>query len=506
MFPASSVLRLPFDPVTLSYVMALRGVKPRLPLEGFTYGELGCGTGERIILFAACNPEGTFFGFDTDIEKLNQAAQKAEEFGIKNITFSQASAGELKEAVDAGVIGGKSFNYLIYNEPDNTQHESVVVLSDVAKSLLCENGVFAYRYTIYNQADADEHLFKSLTRHMLAEQPDKGESFAKEWRSLCDLYFSKHPAQAQAFEKALSEGKGFDWLRTASEGETQTSKTLDVSQICSGRELTYLGTAKLSANYMELSAPEISHKVLESKRLHPLYECLKDLATGADIRIDLWGREPLQRTDNLVSLFDSFTFGVTEPAEQVVRTVNFQGKNISFVGPLYDGVISLASVMPVTMGDLVHHESLTGVDAVTILNTVQLLVACGVLSPMRASFEGGVDLSNPKLVGSYNQSLRKVRTDLHDYAFASIVTGRPVFFSGLNTLVLQNLDKGGMEGIAGFMGDDLMRLAHHPYLAPLNLTDPQRASQEAYNQIEIIFQQSMVRWFSLGVIDTRKAA
>lgn len=128
MFAASSVLRLPFDPITLSYVMALRGVKPRLPGEGFTYAELGCGTGERIVLFAACNPEGVFFGFDTSIDKLNIAAQAAEELGVKNITFSQASASDLKEAVDGGINASKSFDYLIYNEPDNQQHEVVATL------------------------------------------------------------------------------------------------------------------------------------------------------------------------------------------------------------------------------------------------------------------------------------------------------------------------------------------------------------------------------------------
>ncbi len=506
MFAASSVLRIPFDPITLSYVMALRGVRPRLPKEGFTYGELGCGTGERVVLLAACNPEGVFFGFDTDLEKLSIAAQKAEELGIKNITFSQASAADLKEAIDAKIIGDKSFDYLVYNDTDHQQPETVAALHDIVKALLRENGVFAYRFATYNQPNADELLFKSLARHILAEQPDKGEALAKEWRALCHAYFVSHPTQAQAFDKALSEGKGAEWLRIISDGETRTSKTLQVSQLFSGREMTYLGSANLAANYMELSAPEACHKALEAKRLHPLYECLKDLATGSTERIDLWGREPLQRTDNLVSLFSGFTFGITEPAEQVVRTVTFQGKSISFAGPLYDGVISLASVMPVTIGDLVHHDSLSGVDPVTLLNTVQLLVACGILSPMRASFEGGIDLSNPKLVGSYNQSLRKMRPEIQDYAFASVVTGRPVFFSGLSTLVIQNLDKGGMEGIAGFMCDDLLRLANHPHLQPLNLNNTQRAAEEAYNQIEIVFQQSMVRWFSLGVIDTQKTA
>ena len=50
MFAAGAAIRLPLDPVTLSYVMALRGVRPRLPAEPFTYGEIDCGKAERLIL------------------------------------------------------------------------------------------------------------------------------------------------------------------------------------------------------------------------------------------------------------------------------------------------------------------------------------------------------------------------------------------------------------------------------------------------------------------------
>jgi SAM-dependent methyltransferase len=504
MFSASSALRLPFDPVTLSYVMALRGIRPRLPQEGFAYGELGCGTGERIIMFAACNPEGTFFGFDTDIEKLNLAAAKAEQYGIANVTFSQASASALKEAVDAGIIGAQCFDYLIYNEPENPSTESVAGLCNASKILLKNNGVFAYRYRTYDDAHADELLFKSLTRHLLAEQSDKGEAVAKDWRALCQLYFAEHANDAKAFDKAIADGTGIEWLRSISSGDTKTSKTVQVSQIFSGKDLTYLGSAVVPNNYMELSTPEISHAPLESRRLHPLFEPLKDLTINRVERIDLWGKEPLERSDNLVTLFGGFTFGITEPSESVNRTVNYQGKTINFSGPLYEGILSLASMMPVTIGDLVHHDGLKEIDSATLLNTVQLLVACGILYPMRGSFEGGVELSNPKLVGSYNQSLRKIKTEVQDYAFVSTVSGRPVFCPAMTTLVLQSLDKGGLDDMSGIMSDELMRLSDHPFLRPLNLTDASRAGAEAYRQIETIFLHSMVRWFSIGIINNHK--
>lgn len=502
MFAAGAALRIPLDPVMLSYVMALHGIRPRLPGEGFTYAEIGCGTAERLILLAASNPEGIFFGFDPDLEKLSVAAAKAEQCQVKNVTFSQADAAQLKEAVEAGVIGTQCFDYLVYSETGNPDKESLAALHDCAMKLLRENGVIAHRYRVYDDAKADTLLFQNLLAALLPEQP--GEAFARDWRSIAQLYFAAYPQQAEAFDKALAEGKGRGWLEKQAALSPKSSRTIEAGEVFSGKEFTFLGSAHLPANYMELSTPENAHGVLTARRQHPLYEAIKDLAVHNMERIDIWGREPLKRIDNLVTLFGGFNFGTTEPPERIARTVIFQGKSINFAGPLYDGILSLATVMPVTIGDLVHHESLAGIDPATLLNSVQLLIACGLLQPMRASYEGGVDMDNPKLIGSYNQSLRSATLDLQDYAFASTVTGRPVILSGMNCLVLQALDRGGLDNIAALLGDQLMRLSSHPYLRPLNLGEPQRAVEEAIRQIETVFHQSMVRWFSLGIINTEE--
>lgn len=500
MFAAHTALKLPLDPVTLSYVMALRGVRPRIPSEAFSYGEFGCGTAERLILLAASNPEGIFFGFDPDLEKLNKAADKAEAAGVKNLTFAQATTATLKEAAASGAIAKKCFSYIVYDDVDNSAKEGMTSLRACAEDLLQDSGVLAYRYRLYDENNADTLLFESLTRHILAEQPQADETLAKDWRDLCSHFFAAHPDKAAAFDKALADGKGRAFLRDAVPAHTKTSKAVQVSQAFAGQALTLLGSAQIANNYMELSTPEAAHAALEARRNHPLYESLKDLAMGSETRIDIWAREPLTRIANNVTLFGGFTFGTTESAENIARTVQFQGKNISFAGPLYDSILSLASVMPVTMGDLVTHESLQEVDAATVLNTLQLLVACHILQPMRASFEAGIDMENPKLIGGYNKGLSRTTLDLQDYAFASSITGRPVILSGMNALVLQALHKGGLNNIALHLSDELTRLADHPHLRPLALHDQAKAVEEAVRQIDTIFHQSMTRWFSLGII------
>lgn len=503
MFEASSALRLPLDPVGLSYAMALRGVRPRLPVEPFTYGEFGCGTAERLILFAACNPEGSFFGFDPDMAKLIKASHMAEQLGVANVTFSAADAQQLHAAVSDGTISKQSFDYLIYNSIDNADQENLAALHSASEALLRDNGCFVYRYRLYNSADADASLFKSVTARVLAERPDADEHFAQSWLHLCQIYFAAHPSMADAFDKAIKDKQGLQWLREQTAGATADSNVIAVGATFSGSGFTFLGSAVIAQNYMELSVPEAAHAPLKEWQKHSLYEAIKDLAMRNSERTDIWGREPLRRVENLIALFGGFTYGTTEAPERIARTVTYQGKSISFVGPLYDSILSLATVMPVTMGDLVTHETLAGIDPLTILNSMQLLVACGLLHPMRASFEGGIEMDNPKLIGGYNKSLAGASLDLQDHAFASTVVGRPVVYSGMTTLVLQALDKGGLHEIANLLAEQLIRLSQHPYLRPLRLNDAQRAQDESLRQIEAAFTQSMVRWFSLGILTTQ---
>jgi len=507
MFEANPALRLPFDPVTLNYVRALRGVRPRPAGAGFIYGELGCGDAVRLILLASCNPEGMFFGFDGDAAVLEAAATHAERLGVRNVTFSIADIAQLQAAAADGTLAPQRFDYLVYNEPGSSATPSPADLQRLGSHFVKAGGCFVYRYRITTAGENDTTLFTRLTAQMLAEAPAQTEAFAKAWRGLASLYLSSKPEAMQAFDAALQAGEGLAWLRAqampenvANRDKTGLGKTLTVTNSFSQGGFSFLGQAAIVSNYMELATPHTAHAPLEAWRKHPLYEAIKDLAMGAAERIDIWGKPPLPHSDNLIALFGGFTYGTTESPERMARTVTYQGKSISFIGPLYDSILSLATVMPVTMGDLVTHESLKGIDALALLQNVQLLVACGLLQPMRASFEGNAAMDNPKLVGAYNQSLNEAVLDLRDYAFASTVIGRPVVYSGMQALVLQALHKGGLTELVNDLASQLIRLSPHPYLRPLQLHDAMRAQEESLRQVEAAFHNYMMRWFSLGIL------
>lgn len=75
------------QPLWLSTVARLRGLRgPDLDLP-YRYCELGCGTGFNVIVAAALNPVGHFTGIDFNLEHIDLAHALARDMGVTNVEF-----------------------------------------------------------------------------------------------------------------------------------------------------------------------------------------------------------------------------------------------------------------------------------------------------------------------------------------------------------------------------------------------------------------------------------
>ncbi len=66
-----------FSPAPLSYMAALRGIKPRAAGSSFSYAVVNCTTPNLLMALAASNPEGQFYGFMSDVETCREAAHES---------------------------------------------------------------------------------------------------------------------------------------------------------------------------------------------------------------------------------------------------------------------------------------------------------------------------------------------------------------------------------------------------------------------------------------------
>src|SRR5690606_8776735 len=84
-------------PELLRFVALLGGVQRLEPQEGFNYCELGCGNGRSLVLHAAADPRGRFFGVDFNPAHILNARNLAREAGAGNAVFLENSFAELHE-------------------------------------------------------------------------------------------------------------------------------------------------------------------------------------------------------------------------------------------------------------------------------------------------------------------------------------------------------------------------------------------------------------------------
>src|SRR5580698_10388743 len=103
---------LDFSPAPLSYVAALRGIRPRLPGDRFMYAEVISSDPARLICLAASNPEGQFYGLITSAADKAKAEKLAQMREVGNVAFLEGWLEEHRMRVEKGTSTLPPLNYL----------------------------------------------------------------------------------------------------------------------------------------------------------------------------------------------------------------------------------------------------------------------------------------------------------------------------------------------------------------------------------------------------------
>lgn len=492
---------LGFGPIELRYAAALRGVRPRRAEEPFTYARLGAMDAEEMVCLAASNPEGRFHLLFATAEDAADARQLADQRGVANVAFASGSVREILEGFRADRILLPKFDYLCVDESASGYHaEERADIFELAAATVADGGQFVTRYRpCAKQDDALRFLVSEFGPELTDEQK---AGFLAELRDLGATFFARAGQAGAALGRALAEKTPDDFLGQWGAADPVPSATLATIVGMAARGFAYAGDAHIPANYLELCTPAATHEPLLKLRAHILYEPIKDFATDHVVRTDIWVRQPVGLSDHPAELFGGFTYGLAGDGAAAPRQVKTPGKNVDLTGPLFDGLFSLMAIMPITVGDFVHHETGKGFDPVEVVGAIQLLVALGLVLPMRASYTGqsSADMNHPRLAGSYNRALCRDALDGNEAMVASVVAGRGIRLGRREALVLQAVDRGGMAESAGVLLPELQRLAHDPVKAQTVLQGQEPTPETAMNIIVDVCTRDMIGWYALGIL------
>jgi hypothetical protein len=490
------------SPVRLSYVAALRGVKPRAHGAAFTYAQIGCCDPVSAMCLAASNPEGHFYYAMPDEAAATRARDLAAARQVGNITFLAGAPSVLLEQHAESIARLPALDYLVFDAVEqplsDAEREALFAL---AEKQLKPSGLFAYRYRA--AGDADEilsFLINELTPEMTANQ---AKEFLRELKALGTLYFADHPSAQTVLERAIEENTPAEFFAACAGKAKARSYAFDVMERLLPRGFAFAGDADVRANYMELATLLEAHEVLDKCRAHLLYEPIKDFSMHRLERCDIWCRMPADQTGDVAALYGGFTFGITVPYEQVPAGIVAQGKTINLRQPPFDKLIELMAMLPAGIGDFLAHPKGQGVNATDAVAAVQTLVALGVARPMRSSYqrqEESASFTQPKWAVSYNGYLDDEPIESAKILLASAIVGSPVPVAARDALVMQALARVGLADSVVALLPELHRVASDPALASQIMDVAEPTAEVAHNMIQSAVQQSAVRWYAFGLL------
>ncbi len=489
-----------FSPVRLSYVAALRGVKPRVTGTPFAYAQIiGSENAVGLACLAASNPEGCFYGLMADAAEAMKAQNLADARQVNNVTFLADTPSSLLAQPDRNVLPMLDYLGCDAGESPLSAAERDALFA-LAEKQLRPNGLFAYNYRAYaNADDVLRFLVSEFAPEMNAQQ---AQEFLQEIKALGQLYFKDHPIALASLEDAIAKGEPGAFFAACGVGSKPTSGTFDVLAGLLPHGFTFVGDADYGANYMELASPSSSHDILEKCRDHLLYQPIKDFATQRLERCDIWCRLPVEQTQDAVALFGGFTFGIAAPRERLPVEVRSHNGLIDLGKPPFANLIDLLTILPAGIGDFLHHPNGQGIKPADAVTAMHILVALGVAHPMRAHFHGKKPsvLDEPKLISSFNHYLNETPITTARVMLASTVVGNAVTLSAREALVLQAVNRAGIANATQALLPELLRLTNHPALAAQIMDAADPTADLAQAMITNVFHDSLSRWYAYGLV------
>ena len=491
---------LAFSPAPLSYVAALRGVRPHRTGENFAYAEIVFANPDRLICLAASNPEGRFYGLaqrsidKTEGEKLAAARQ------VSNVTFLEGSPSNCLAKIEKGAAPVPPLQYFCCDERQNVLPASErAALFALAEKLLLPGGLFGYGYRAY---DKDDGALRFLVHELAPEMNvTQANEFLQELKKLGVFYFKNHPDAASKLEQASTSGIP-DQFFAEYEGDKVNSGSFDTIVALRPRGFLYAGDVDIGMNYIDLAAPVSAHPIILECRNNHLYEPIKDFALNRLERCDIWYRQPAPQSENLSELFGNFVYGITIPRGEIPQHVKTVGIPVDLSAALYTKLIDLMTLMPLSVGDFLAHADGKNFAPADVTNAIQILVACGIARPMRGHYRSSTraDLAQPRLVGAFNQYLDKTTLTGARVWLASPVAGSAVTVSARDALVMQALNRVGLANCVSALLPELQRLAKDPASAACVMDAATPTSEIATNMIKDTVSQSAVQWYAYGLL------
>jgi SAM-dependent methyltransferase len=341
-------------PEQLAMAALLRGSRPPLLEEGFTYFELGCGQGDSLNLLAACNPQGRFYGNDFNPTHIAGAQALADAAGLKNVTILEKSFQEL-QSMDL-----PQFDFIclhgIYSWI-NAENRRLIV--DFIRGRLKPGSLVYISYNCLPGWSATAPLRRLMTDYahasgggVLTQQVEKALAFTARLRDLKMGFFTPNPqldarlAQIQTVSRNYLTHEYFnkDWI---------PFYHADMVRDMAEAKLSFVGPASYGEQLEFLLLPQNALALLAEIQEPVLRETIKDFLLNQQFRKDVFvrGKIAMQISEQR-ELLRRKRFMLATPRADVPLTVRFMVGDVNLLPDVYNPVLDELDKGPCTLTDV----------------------------------------------------------------------------------------------------------------------------------------------------------
>lgn len=416
------------SPVWLCTAAILKGFHAPAIDKPYTFAELGCGQGFGIGLLAASNPTGHFFGFDFNPAQVAHGRRLAEDSGLGNIEYHDASFQQLASAPEGA---WPSFDFIVLHGIYSwVSRDNQLAIIEFIRRFLKPGGL---AYISYNCAPGWASI-APLQRLMLLHadshparsdlQGREALAFIERLREAGAAFFQNHADIAPRLESAAK----LDSHYVAHEYLNREWAIVDFADMvgdCSRAKLNYLGSATLVENLENLSVPASLLPLLQAEPDPVMRQTIMDFASNKGFRRDIYqkGLSPLTPQEQIeaVKRIRLTPLKTEWPSETKFKTPMGEATGRQ---SLYGPLLASLSQGPLSLSEMATLPEMAGKTLGDVVEVALLLIHGGLAHPQISS-------EPSRIAQAFNRKVCQAVLDGHSYgclAAPSLGSGIPVGF------------------------------------------------------------------------------
>ena len=494
-------------PVWIATAATLLNTAPPDPATPFRYADLGCGNGVTDLITAATLPHAEIWAFDFNPAHVRSGRDIAHRAGLTNIHFEEASFDDLARRPPEAL---PMFDYVAaHGVLSWISLENRRRLVSVIGQRLAPGGI---AYISYNVATGWPGMrpVRTLMRLLVEASPERSDLAAAGVFDLLETMkdagaamFQTHPtldARLKMFRETDQRYVAHELLNR----DWHPVMFPAVASAMAGIKCDYIGSATLHDNIMSFTVPAALHELFGGVRDTRLRETLRDIASAAGFRRDLYQRGP-HRMSVAEHQARIDAIGVVRTFAPMPDPIVLPSAIGPFSGdqPRYRALLDVLASGPTTISRLRRHDALADWPEPGVLEAVTLLMGANYIAPVLREKPGAAAMEAAARLNQVHAALFEQGYSRPFLAYPAL--GAAWHTDDLELLALDELQKGLIaeeRPLVDAVLGRLMRGGHQLHRSGQPITDPAAVRETVTDKVREMLEHHLPTMRQLGALAT----